>query len=406
MYWLGIAWGANNIKLWRPQTENGKWSYVLYDTDGALGYFGQSYYDNYLAYAMNPAYVNNHSQIFNQVLQNQEFRCQFSNRYADLINTTLSLENAEEKANIIKNDMYNAMPRHIERWENSNNMNGTISSMPAWENSINNILSYYSNRVSTSRYFLDNTLNLEGMVDVSIDVFPNNSGRIDLNTLSLQNFPWEGVYYNGCEISLTAIADSGYTFTHWTDLDDNIISEEGNLFVNLNDYQEFKANFEKCEDIISASIYSDKNNIYSDVMSSNNLYLYQWYQNGIPFSTDSILIQPTSGIYQLQITTNSCSILSNDISFQSNVDIKETYEEISMNLYPNPFKNQAILDLSEFQSNVLQIYIIDTKGRKVREYKNVDKRKLNIRKDELTSGIYILEIKSQNYKSRSKIVIN
>ena len=207
------------------------------------------------------------------------------------------------------------MPRHIERWENSNNMNGTISSMPAWENSINNILSYYSNRVSTARYLLDNTLNLEGMVDISIDIFPNNSGRIDLNTLSLQNFPWEGVYYNGCEISLNAIADSGYTFTHWADLDDNMISEEDNLFVSLNDYQEFKAHFEKCEDIISASIYSNNNNIYSDVISSNNLYLYQWYQNGIPFSTDSILIQPTSGIYQLQITTNSCSILSNDIIF-------------------------------------------------------------------------------------------
>ena len=227
MDWLGIAWNANNIKLWRPQTENGKWSYVLYDTDGALGYFGQSYYDNYLAYAMNPTYVNNHSQIFNQVLQNQEFKCKFSNRYADLINTTLSLENAEEKANIIKNDMYNAMPRHIERWENSNNLNGTISSMPAWENSINNILSYYSNRVGTARYLLDyNTLNLEGMVDVSLDIFPNNSGHINLNTLTLENFPWEGVYYNGCEISLTANADSGYTFTHWTDLDDNIISEE------------------------------------------------------------------------------------------------------------------------------------------------------------------------------------
>ena len=61
MDWLGIAWGANNIKLWRPQTENGKWSYVLYDTDGALGYFGQSYYENYLAYAMNqPILITTH----------------------------------------------------------------------------------------------------------------------------------------------------------------------------------------------------------------------------------------------------------------------------------------------------------------------------------------------------------
>ena len=45
--------------------------------------------------------------------------------------------------------------------------------------------------------------------------------------------------------------------------------------------------------------------------------------NGIPFSTDSILIQPTSGIYQLQITSNNCSTLSNEISFQSNVYIDE-----------------------------------------------------------------------------------
>ena len=146
--------------------------------------------------------------------------------------------------------------------------------------------------------------------------------------------------------------------------------------------------------------------MYSDVVSSNNLYLYQWYQNGLPFSTDSILIQPTSGIYQLQITTNSCAILSNDISFQSNVNIDESHENISLNIYPNPFKNQAVLDLSKFQSNELQIYIIDTKGRKVREYKNVDTRKLVVSRGGLKSGVYILEIKYQNRLNRSKIVIN
>ena len=147
-------------------------------------------------------------------------------------------------------------------------------------------------------------------------------------------------------------------------------------------------------------IYSDNNNIYSDVVSSNNLYLYQWYQNGIPFSTDSALIQPTSGIYQLQITSNSCSILSNEISFQSNVDIDKLHEEISVKLYPNPFKHQAILDLSSFQNNSLQIYIIDSKGRIVREYKNIEENKLVIRRENLTSGVYILEIKLKTLKQK------
>ena len=405
MDWLGIAWGANNIKLWRPQIENGKWSYVLYDTDGALGYFGQSYYENYLAYAMNPAYVNNHSQIFNHVLNNHEFKCKFSNRYADLINTSLSFESAEEKANIIKYDMYNAMPRHIERWQNSNNLNGTISSMQFWENSINNILNYYSNRIGTARYFLDNTLNLDGMVNISLDVVPNNAGRINLNTLLLENFPWEGVYYNGCEISLTAIPDSGYSFSHWSDSEDNIVSEQINLLINLNDYQDFKANFIKCEDLLSVSIYSNNDNIYSDVITSNNNYTYQWYQNGIPYSTDTNLIQPISGIYNLQINSNECSIQSNKISFQSNVNIV-THDETSIKLYPNPFINQAILDLSKLNHNNLQIEIIDTKGKILREYKNIYGSKLVIKRGNLSSGVYILEIKTKYLKHRKKIIVN
>ena len=406
MDWMGIAWGANNIKMWRPQTDDGKWNYVLYDTDGALGYFGQSYYDNYLAYAMNPAYISQHSQIFNKVLQNDEFRCQFTNRYADLINTSLSFESAQEKTDIIKNDMQEAMPRHIERWQNSGNLNGTISSMPAWENSINNILNYYGERVSTAQSFLNYTLYLDGMNDISLDVFPTNSGSINLNTISVDEFPWNGVYFNDCEIDITAIADSGYSFTHWSDLEDNIISEDNNLFISVDNYQEFKAHFIKCEDLIDVSIYSDENSIYPNIISTNNQFIYQWYQNGIAYSSDSLLIQPSSGNYQLEIISYACSILSNEISFESNVEVNDISKEVSVSLYPNPFVNRAILDLSKCNGETLQINIIDTKGRVVRKYQNVDDNKIAIRKDNLKSGIYILEIESQNYKNRSKIVIN
>ena len=406
MDWMGIAWGANNIKMWRPQTDDGKWNYVLYDTDGALGYFGQSYYDNYLAYAMNPAYISQHSQIFNKVLQNDEFRCQFTNRYADLINTSLSFESAQEKTDIIKNDMQDAMPRHIERWQNSGNLNGTISSMPAWENSINNILNYYGERVSTAQSFLNYTLYLDGMNDISLDVFPTNSGSINLNTISVDEFPWNGVYFNDCEIDITAIADSGYSFTHWSDLEDNIISEDNNLFISVDNYQEFKAHFIKCEDLIDVSIYSDENSIYPNIISTNNQFIYQWYQNGIAYSSDSLLIQPSSGNYQLEIISYACSILSNEISFESNVEVNDISKEVSVSLFPNPFVNRAILDLSKCNGETLQINIIDTKGRVVRKYQNVDDNKIAIRKDNLKSGIYILEIESQNYKNRSKIVIN
>ena len=404
MDWLGIAWGANNIKLWRPQTEDGKWNYVLYDTDGALGYFGQSYYENYLFYAMNPLFTNEHSQIFNHVIQNQIFKCEFANRYADLINSVFSYENVEEKANIIKNDIYYAMPKHIERWENYDNLNGTISSMTEWENSIDNILSYYSNRIDPARYFLGTTLNLNGMVNVSLDVFPINSGNIGLNTISINDFPWEGIYYNGCEISLNAIADSGYSFKYWTDLNDNIISENNYIQINLSEVQEFKAHFEKCEDILNVSIYSENNNIYASLISSNEQNTYLWYQNGVPYSTDSILYQPTSGIYHLEVSNNLCSIISNKINYNVNIDELDKIQDL--NLYPNPFVSQAILDLSKFQDQKLNILINDINGRLVRQYNEINDKKLLIKKGKLKSGIYIVEVKSQIKTKRIKIAIN
>ena len=49
--WMGIWWGLNNTKLWRPQTEDGRWRYVIYDTDAAFGYFGTWLGDNYIDYA-------------------------------------------------------------------------------------------------------------------------------------------------------------------------------------------------------------------------------------------------------------------------------------------------------------------------------------------------------------------
>ena len=88
------------------------------------------------------------------------------------------------------------------------------------------------------------------MNDISLDVFPTNSGSINLNTISVDEFPWNGVYFNDCEIDITAIADSGYSFTHWSDLEDNIISEDNNLFISVDNYQEFKAHFIKCEDCL------------------------------------------------------------------------------------------------------------------------------------------------------------
>ena len=137
MDWLGIAWGLNNVKLWRPDTTGGKWRYVLYDTDAAFGYFGQNIYENYLNYARYPSVPNEHATIFHRSLLNDEFKCQFTNRYDDLINTTFQSSNFNAVTTNLKNQIQSAIPDHIARW---GNQVGPGSSPMV--NSINNIMQY------------------------------------------------------------------------------------------------------------------------------------------------------------------------------------------------------------------------------------------------------------------------
>ena len=62
--WLGIAWGLNNVKLWRQDSLDSKWRYMLYDTDFGFGLYGGNIYENYINLARNPSNPNQHSEIY------------------------------------------------------------------------------------------------------------------------------------------------------------------------------------------------------------------------------------------------------------------------------------------------------------------------------------------------------
>jgi hypothetical protein len=78
---------------------------------------------------------------------------------------------------------------------------------------------------------------------LNLDIFPDSTGKIKINTVIPEIFPWSGVYFDGVPVKMTAIADSGYQFSHW----------EPNLFitdtlnpvidVNITQNKDFKAHF-------------------------------------------------------------------------------------------------------------------------------------------------------------------
>ncbi|MEC8458024.1 MAG: CotH kinase family protein [Bacteroidota bacterium] len=353
--WLGIAWGLNNIKLWRPDSLGGKWRYVLYDTDGAFGHFGQNTFANYLYLARNPSVTNAHSQIFNHALYNGEFKCRFTNRYNDLINTTFQTSNFNAVSLELKENMEDAIPDHINRWSSQVGPN----SLNQWENAINGISQYNSSRITTARQHINQTLSLQGQRLVNLDAYPAESGSIKVNSIK-PNLPWNGIYHGGCPVDLKATPNKGYIFSHWY----STVAAFSNLKtdsiqVNLPLNTNFVAHFDTCENVIDVDVLAQNNRLIPSTSEELSIELYSWELNGNVISTDSIIYNPIDGNYTLTIQFDSCEI-------ESNVYVVEngTYNVL---LYPNPTIDVLNIQFLIGQQQDVTIRMINTIGQVMRE---------------------------------------
>jgi hypothetical protein len=112
----------------------------------------------------------------------------------------------------------------------------------------NNHLTFQSEllcRTEQVRDHIQNRFALPQQVDVTLDVLPIGSGKIQISTIRPSEYPWTGVYFDGVPVKIEAIANPGYDFAYWDN--SSLISDildsvwEGNL--SLSDAQ-FTAHFQ------------------------------------------------------------------------------------------------------------------------------------------------------------------
>ncbi|MCH2199576.1 MAG: CotH kinase family protein [Flavobacteriales bacterium] len=298
--WMGIAWGLNNVKAWRPHNEDGKWRYMMYDVDGAVGYFGQNINDNYLAFARTPLYASPNSQIFDKMCTNDEFRCSFSNRYADLINTIFQPESFIQIANDMQAEMQSGIPDHVDRW-------ASPESVTSWEYSIDLMVNYMEDRIPTAREHLQSNLGLGQQVEIVLDVLPAGAGQVKISTITPDAYPWQGVYFDGCPVNVEAIANEGYIFSHWSE--NNLLGGESldqQLLLSLSEDDIFVANFiEEIDNSISESTKNIEFKLFPNPSSGYvNLELFD---NGTRARSVRVLNSIGQAVYtkQLNIGSNS-----------------------------------------------------------------------------------------------------
>ena len=75
--------------------------------------------------------------------------------------------------------------------------------------------------------------NLENKVLLELQTFPKDAGTIQINTITPDELPWDGYYYNGVPVELTITPNNGFTFSHWQSLY-TILDKNSNLNISYN----------------------------------------------------------------------------------------------------------------------------------------------------------------------------
>lgn len=216
-------WPGNNIKFWRSREEGGKWRWILFDTDFGFSIWSDAnYLNNTLAFATNPngpGWPNPpwSTFLFRTLLENMEFRDYFINRFADLMNTTFKPLAVKNHIDVLAGDIESEMSRHFNRWPGSNTWN--------WNNEIDKMKTFANSRVYYVRNHIRSKFSLPNQHAISLDKYPQQGGSVQLNTLTLHDTPWSGIYFQTVPIKLTALPYPGYVFDRW-EVNGQVMNEE------------------------------------------------------------------------------------------------------------------------------------------------------------------------------------
>lgn len=203
-------------QLWKVrQPENqtfgdGKWRLNVKDFEASL-----KSNINWLEHWSNLSNSANES-LLGHLLQNTEFKNQFINRFADLLNTAF----IPERFNAIVNQTFNEVAPYLQ--EDINRFPRVAFYQPIHKA---NLLDWGSTRPTIQRDHIRAKFGISSNLNITLNVTTAGAGIIKMNTVKIvsstpgvspDTYPWLGVYFNGIPVTVEAIENPGFVFSHWS----------------------------------------------------------------------------------------------------------------------------------------------------------------------------------------------
>lgn len=145
------------------------------------------------------------SDILSRLLEVPEYRMLFVTRLADLLNTTLSPASAERHIDRMYAQLSPDIRYESARWP----------SPQEWESNVGALREFVRHRPDVLRQQIAQRWGLEGTAPLTLTVSPENAGRVFVNGTVVPTMPWQGLYFLGTPVQVTAVPALGYVFAGW-----------------------------------------------------------------------------------------------------------------------------------------------------------------------------------------------
>lgn len=241
-------WPHNNYRIWRSRNvdpsnpyQDGKWRWMLYDTEMSMDLYkkGAAYYND----TLNKLIINDRNQygnqaaIFASLIKNEEFKEIFTTAYMDIVNVNFNYDSAMELLSYYENLYMPLINDQFMRFGPDYVLNPT----QYVAEQIEYMRYFIKNRIDYSKTMLQENLGLGSAYELTLS--SSDGGKIIINnsTLDLSNTSWTGSYFSDYSITLTAVPDSGKTFSGWSGASS---SNEATITLKLSQAMSLRANFE------------------------------------------------------------------------------------------------------------------------------------------------------------------
>jgi len=230
LYAANRDWIKNNVRFWKKDVEisdtndpyghDGRWRWMVNDMD-----FGfRDYEINMLPVTLREA---EGSHLISTLMKYPKFKNDFINRFADLLNTSFSPDRVINEIDKMETYLEMDIIKHIDRW---NSIGGSVD---VWHQNVTVMRQFAVRRPDFVREDMIQTYDLQGTITVNLKTLGEN-GYVKINSIELNAATpgvedpanWSGIYFKDIPLTLTAIPQPGFSFSHWEGVEVNDPSKE------------------------------------------------------------------------------------------------------------------------------------------------------------------------------------